>query len=61
MAIKLRVTQVRSTIDRNKKQKLTMVALGIRKMNQTVEHKNSPQILGMIRRVSHLVKVEEIK
>lgn len=61
MAIKLRVTQVRSTIDRNKKQKLTMVALGIRKMNQTVEHKISPQILGMIRRVSHLVKVEEIK
>ncbi len=61
MAIKLRVTQVRSTIDRNKKQKLTMVALGIRKMNQTVEHKSSPQILGMIRRVSHLVKVEEIK
>ncbi len=61
MAIKLRVTQVRSTIDRNKKQKLTMAALGIRKMNQTVEHKNSPQILGMIRRVSHLVKVEEIK
>ncbi len=61
MANKLRVTQVRSTIDRNKKQKLTMVALGIRKMNQTVEHKSSPQILGMIRRVSHLVKVEEIK
>ncbi len=61
MAIKLRVTQIRSTIDRNKKQKLTMAALGIRKMNQTVEHKNSPQILGMIRRVSHLVKVEEIK
>ena len=61
MASKLRVTQVRSTIDRNKKQKLTMKALGIRKMNQTVEHKNSPQILGMIRRVSHLVTVEEIK
>ncbi len=61
MANKLRVTQVRSTIDRNKKQNLTMVALGIRKMNQTVEHKNSPQIRGMIRRVSHLVVVEEVK
>ena len=61
MAKKLRVTQTRSTIDRNKKQKLTMVALGIRKMNQTVEHNDTPQIRGMIRRVNHLVKVEEIE
>jgi large subunit ribosomal protein L30 len=61
MAKKLRVTQIRSTIDRNKKQKLTMAALGIRKMNQTVEHNDTPQIRGMIRRVDHLVEVEEIE
>jgi len=61
MAKKLIVTQTRSTIDRNKKQKLTMIALGIRKMNQTVEHNDTPQIRGMIRRVSHLVKVEEVE
>jgi len=57
---KLRVTQTRSTIHRLKKQKLTMVALGIRRMNQTVEHNDTPQIRGMIRRVAHLVSVEEV-
>lgn len=57
---KLRVTQIRSTIHRQKKQKLTMAALGIRKMHQTVEHKDTPQIRGMIRTVAHLVNVEEI-
>jgi large subunit ribosomal protein L30 len=61
MAKKLIVTQTRSTIERNKKQKQTMIALGIRKMNQTVEHNDTPQIRGMIRRVSHLVKVEEVE
>jgi large subunit ribosomal protein L30 len=61
MANKLIVTQTRSTIDRNKKQKRTMIALGIRKMNQTVEHDDTPQIRGMIRRVSHLVRVEELE
>lgn len=60
MAKKLRVTQIKSTIDRHKKQKRTMVALGIRKMHQTVEHNDTPQIRGMIRSVGHLVKVEEI-
>lgn len=60
MANRLRVTQIRSTIDRNKKQKLTMAALGIHRMHQTVEHKDTPQIRGMIRRVYHLVRVEEI-
>ncbi|MFK8102779.1 MAG: 50S ribosomal protein L30 [Saprospiraceae bacterium] len=55
---KVKVTQVRSIIDRPKRQKDTMFALGLRKMNQTVEHNPTPQILGMIKKVSHLVKVE---
>ena len=57
---KIRITQVKSTIDRTKRQKDTMIALGIKKMNQTVEHEATPQILGMINKVSHLVVVEEI-
>lgn len=56
---KIKVTQVRSVIDRPKRQKATMQALGLRKMNQTVEHEGTPQILGMIDRVKHLVKTEE--
>ena len=57
---KVKVTQVKSVIDRTKRQKDTMIALGIRKMNQSVEHEVTPQILGMINKVSHLVVVEEI-
>ena len=57
---KIRVTQVRSLIDRPKKQKATMKALGLRKMNHTVEFDANPQILGMVKKVSHLVKVEEL-
>lgn len=56
---KIKVTQVRSTIKRPKDQKLTMEALGLRKMNQTNEIEDSPSVRGMIRKVSHLVKVEE--
>ncbi|MEM8585271.1 MAG: 50S ribosomal protein L30 [Bacteroidota bacterium] len=56
---KIKITQVKSVIDRSKKQKATMQALGLRKMNQTVERESSPQILGMVAKVSHLVKVEE--
>lgn len=57
---KVRVTQIKSTIDRSKKQKATMEALGLKKMNHTVEHEATPQILGMIVKVNHLVKVENI-
>ena len=60
MAKKLKITQIKSTIDRNKKQKLTMAALGIRKLNHSAEHDDNPVIRGMIRKVSHLVKVEEL-
>ena len=56
---KIKITQVRSAINRSGKQKRTLVALGIRKMNQTVEHEVTPQIEGMIRVVSHLVTTEE--
>lgn len=56
---KIKVTQVKSVIDRPKKQKATMHALGLRKMNQTVEHEGTPQVLGMIDKVKHLVKIEE--
>jgi len=56
---KIKITQIKSVIDRSKKQKDTMIALGLRKMNQTVEKEVSPQILGMVRKVEHLVTVEE--
>ncbi|UCS93669.1 50S ribosomal protein L30 [Echinicola marina] len=56
---KVKVTQVKSTINRPKNQKATIVALGLGKINKSVEVENTPQIAGMIRKVSHLVKVEE--
>ena len=57
---KVKITQVKSTIDRPKKQKMTMKSLGFRKLNQTVEHEATPQIMGMIRKVQHLIKVETV-
>ena len=57
---KLKVTQVKSVIDRSKKQKDTMVALGLRKMNQTVVKDATPQIVGMLTKVKHLVNIEEV-
>ena len=58
---KLRVTYVKSSIGYNKRQKSTVKALGLRKLNQTVEHDDTPVIRGMINSVSHLVAVEEVK
>ena len=57
---KIKVTQVRSVIDRPVRQKRTMVALGLNKMNASVEVEATPQILGMVRKVNHLIKVEEL-
>jgi len=57
---KLRITQIKSQIDRPKKQKATLAALGLRKVNQVVEQEDSKQILGMLNVVSHLVRVEKI-
>lgn len=58
---KIKITQVKSRIGSSHRQKRTLDALGIRKMNQVVEHDATPQILGMARKVNHLVVIEEIK
>lgn len=57
---KIKVTQVKSIIDRSKKQKATIKALGLNKINASVEHEATPQILGMVDKVRHLVNVEEL-
>ncbi|MDD4190203.1 MAG: 50S ribosomal protein L30 [Mangrovibacterium sp.] len=57
---KIRITQIRSKIGSNKSQKATIEALGIKRINHSVEHDATPAILGMVNKVSHLVKVEEI-
>jgi large subunit ribosomal protein L30 len=57
---KIKITQVKSVIDRSERQKKTVVALGLKKLHSSVEVEATPQILGMVRAVSHLVKVEEI-
>ena len=56
---KLRITWVRSAIGHPKDQKATIEALGLHKLHQTVEHNDQPTIRGMIRKVQHLVQVEE--
>ncbi len=58
---KIQITQVRSSIGSTLRQKQTLVALGLRKIRQTVEHENVPEIIGMVDKVKHLVKVTEIK
>ncbi|HXB42458.1 MAG TPA: 50S ribosomal protein L30 [Puia sp.] len=57
---KIKITQVKSGIDRPERQKLTLLALGLKKMHASREVEATPQILGMIRRVDHLVKVEDL-
>jgi large subunit ribosomal protein L30 len=56
---KIKITQVKSIIDRPERQKKTMAALGLKKLHATVEVEATPQILGMVNKVNHLVKVEE--
>ncbi len=58
---KIKVTQTRSKIGRLQSQKRTLEALGLRKMNQTVEHEATPTIIGMVNKVKHLVSVEKLK
>ena len=55
----IRVTLVRSPIGYTKDQKATAKALGLRRLHQTVEHKDNPALRGMIRKIIHLVQVEE--
>lgn len=56
---KIKITQVKSGIDRSERQKLTLKALGLQKLNASREVEATPQILGMVKKVHHLVKVEE--
>lgn len=60
LANKLRITLVRSTIGTKPQHRKTIEALGLRKIRQTVEKQDNPQMRGMIHKVSHLVEVEEI-
>jgi large subunit ribosomal protein L30 len=55
----LRVTLVRSPIGFKKDQKATVRALGLRRMNQTVEHNDTPAVRGMLNKIIHLIKIEE--
>ncbi len=56
---KIKVTKVKSAINRTQTQKRTLEALGLKRIGQTIEHDASPSILGMVSKVSHLVSVEE--
>jgi large subunit ribosomal protein L30 len=58
---KIKITQVKSAIDRPERQKLTLKALGLNKLNATKEVEATPQILGMVNKVTHLIQVEEVK
>ncbi|SDM03675.1 50S ribosomal protein L30 [Pedobacter antarcticus] len=57
---KIRITQIKSIIDRSERQKRTMQALGLKKMNQSVEVEANAAIIGMVRKVNHLVAIESI-
>jgi large subunit ribosomal protein L30 len=57
---KVRITQVKSKNGKPERQKRTLEALGIKKLNHSVEHEATPQIMGMVVKVRHLVKVENI-
>jgi len=61
MAKKLEITLTRSVIGRPKDQRITVKTLGLKKTHQTVVHNDNPAIRGMINKVSHLVKVNEIE
>ncbi|HOI32920.1 MAG: 50S ribosomal protein L30 [Bacteroidales bacterium] len=60
MMKKVKVTQIRSGIGRTRKQKDTLTALGFKRMNQSLEIELSPAVAGMVDKVKHLLKVEEI-
>lgn len=57
---KIKITKVRSVINRPERQKRTMIALGLKKMNSSVEVEATPQIMGMINKVNHLVTVKNL-
>ena len=57
---KIKITQIKSIIDRSERQKRTMKALGLTKMNQSVEVEANAAIIGMVRKVNHLVAIETV-
>jgi len=57
---KIKITQVKSSIGSTKRQKLTLEALGIKKLNRPVIHEATPQIVGMVNKMRHLISVEEV-
>ena len=57
---KIRITQIKSKNGKPERQKRTLEALGIHKLNHSVEHEATPQILGMVNKISHLIRVEKI-
>ena len=59
--IKVSITQVKITISQSSRQKKTILALGLGKINKVVEQELTPQIKGMIDKVNHLIKVKEVK
>ncbi|WP_417885965.1 50S ribosomal protein L30 [Zunongwangia sp.] len=58
---KIKITKVRSAIKRSQNQKRVLESLGLKRIGQTIEHDNTPNILGMVNKVKHLVSVEETK
>jgi large subunit ribosomal protein L30 len=59
--VKLKVTQTRSAIGQNERNRGTLRALGLGKIGRSAEHAESPQLTGMLRKVRHLVRIEEVK
>ena len=59
MSNKIKITQIKSSIGYKQKAKLTLKALGLRKMHQSVEHIDTPSMRGMLSKVDYLVKIEE--
>jgi large subunit ribosomal protein L30 len=57
---KLKITQVKSSIGSTKRQKATLEALGLKKLNNPVIHEATPQVIGMVNKMRHLVTVEEV-
>ena len=57
---KIRITQIKSSIGRNKTQRDTLIGLGLNKIDRMKEFENTPSILGMINKIKHLIKVEKV-
>ncbi len=57
---KIKITQIKSVIDRSERQKRTMQALGLSKISQSVEVEANPAIIGMVKKVNHLVAIEKV-